>query len=115
MIVCCNKMDSTEPPYSEDRFNEIKKEVSAYTKKIGYNPKAIHFLPISGYHGDNMTLPSENMPWYKGSTIERKDQPKDTSITLLNALDSIIPPHRPTEKALRLPLQVSHSNTVGSL
>lgn len=23
LIVACNKMDSTEPPYSEDRFNEV--------------------------------------------------------------------------------------------
>ena len=38
MIIGVNKMDSTEPPYSESRFEEIKKEVSSYIKKIGYNP-----------------------------------------------------------------------------
>merc|ERR1711951_191855 len=39
MIVAVNKMDSTEPPYSADRFEEIKKEVSGFIKKVGYNPK----------------------------------------------------------------------------
>jgi len=38
MIVAVNKMDSTEPPYSEKRYEEIKSEVSAYVKKIGWNP-----------------------------------------------------------------------------
>lgn len=54
MIVCCNKMDVTEPPYSENRFKEITKEVNTYLKKVGYNPKAVAMIPISGWHGDNM-------------------------------------------------------------
>merc|ERR1712170_162338 len=54
LIVGVNKMDSTADPYSESRFNEIVKEVSSYVKKIGYNPKSIAFVPISGWHGDNM-------------------------------------------------------------
>ncbi|EPB73049.1 elongation factor Tu protein [Ancylostoma ceylanicum] len=40
LIVACNKMDSTEPPFSEARYNEITTEVSNFIKKIGYNPKA---------------------------------------------------------------------------
>ena len=36
------------------RFKEIQKEVSSYIKKIGYNPKAVPFVPISGWVGDNM-------------------------------------------------------------
>ena len=61
LIVGVNKMDSTEPPYSEPRFNEIVKEVSSYIKKIGYNPKAVAFVPISGWHGDNMLEESDNV------------------------------------------------------
>ncbi|XP_048667320.1 elongation factor 1-alpha 1-like [Marmota marmota marmota] len=38
LIVGVNKMDSTEPPYSQKRYEEIVKEVSTYIKKIGYNP-----------------------------------------------------------------------------
>lgn len=40
--------------WSEDRFNEIIKETSGFIKKVGYNPKAVAFVPISGWHGDNM-------------------------------------------------------------
>merc|ERR1712203_990856 len=88
MIVGVNKIDNTEPPYSEQRFEEIKKEVQGYIKKVGYNPKACAIVPISGWHGDNMIEPSENMKWYKGWTTERADG-KHTGKTLLEAMDAI--------------------------
>jgi len=104
LIVGVNKMDSTEPPYSQARFEEITKEVSNFIKKVGYNPAAVAFVPISGWHGDNMLNTSANMSWYKGWEITRKEgNAKGT--TLLEALDAIIPPQRPTDKPLRLPLQ----------
>ena len=92
MIVATNKMDSTTPPYSKDRYEEIKGEVSNFLKKVGYKPANIPFVPISGWHGDNMLDKSDNMNWYKGPT-------------LLEALDNIKPPKRPIDKPLRLPLQ----------
>nr|XP_033812699.1 elongation factor 1-alpha 1 isoform X2 [Geotrypetes seraphini] len=104
LIVGVNKMDSTEPPYSPKRYQEITKEVGAYIKKIGYNPASVAFVPVSGWHGDNMLEPSANMPWFKGWKIDRKEG-NVTGVTLLEALDSIIPPTRPTDKPLRLPLQ----------
>merc|ERR1719153_1116586 len=104
LIVGVNKMDSTEPPYSGARFDEIIKEVQSFIKKVGYNPAAVAFVPISGWHGDNMLEPSTNMSWYKGWEVTRKEgNAKGT--TLLEALDAIIPPQRPTDKPLRLPLQ----------
>ncbi|KAI9340201.1 translation elongation factor 1a [Zopfochytrium polystomum] len=102
LIVAINKMDTTK--WSEDRYNEIVKETSSFIKKIGYNPKSVPFVPISGWHGDNMLDPSDNMPWFKGWTKETKTG-SYTGKTLLNAIDSIEPPTRPTEKPLRLPLQ----------
>merc|ERR1711890_139418 len=97
LIVGVNKMDSTEPPYSQARFEEITKEVSNFIKKVGYNPASVAFVPISGWHGDNMLEPSSNMSWYKGWEVKRKDgDAKGT--TLLEALDSILPPARPTDK-----------------
>merc|ERR1712150_363571 len=104
LIVGVNKMDSTEPPYSKDRFEEIQKEVSGFIKKVGYNPAAVAFVPISGWHGDNMLETSTNMGWFKGWNVERKEG-KASGTTLLEALDSIIPPKRPKDKPLRLPLQ----------
>merc|ERR1712060_434416 len=47
---------------------------------------------------------SKNMSWYKGWNVERKEG-KANGMTLLEALDSIIPPTRPNDKPLRLPLQ----------
>ena len=33
--------------------------------QVGYNPAAVAFVPISGWHGDNMIEASTNMTWYK--------------------------------------------------
>jgi elongation factor 1-alpha len=92
MIVCVNKMDEKTVAWSQSRFEEIQKEVSEYLKKVGYNPAKIPFVPISGWHGDNMLEKSPNLTWFKGPT-------------LLEALDAIVPPKRPLDKPLRLPLQ----------
>jgi elongation factor 1-alpha len=92
MIVCVNKMDDKTVNWAESRFNEIKTEVSSFLKKVGYNPEKIPFVPISGWNGDNMLERSPNMPWWKGPT-------------LLEALDSLEEPKRPSDKPLRLPLQ----------
>merc|ERR1712227_997235 len=103
MIIGVNKMDNTEPPYSKDRFEEIKKGVTTYIKKIGYNPVTVSFVPISGFQGDNMIEKSDKMSWFAGWKVEK---PKAaTGFTLLEALDNIQPPTRPSDKALRLPLQ----------
>jgi elongation factor 1-alpha len=85
-------MDDKSTNWSQARYEEIKKEVSSYIKKIGYNPDKVHFVPISGWHGDNMLEKSANLSWYKG-------------VTLLEALDDISPPERPISKPLRIPLQ----------
>jgi len=105
LIVAVNKMDNTEPKYSKERYEEIVKEVSNYVKKIGYNPKAVAFVPISGWHGDNMIEKTENMAWYKGWKKETKEGGAKSGHTLYEALDSINPPERPVSKPLRLPLQ----------
>jgi elongation factor 1-alpha len=94
LIIGVNKMDIAD--YSEARYNEIKTEVTAFLKKTGFNtenPKnPIHFIPISGFQGENMIEKSPKMPWYKGPC-------------LLEALDAMRVPKRPVDKPLRLPLQ----------
>nr|QWE91309.1 EF1 translation elongation factor 1a [Placidida sp.]UGN13540.1 elongation factor 1-alpha [Placidida sp.]UGN13541.1 elongation factor 1-alpha [Allegra dunaii] len=93
MIVCVNKMDAaTSGKYDKGRYDEITNEVTGHLKKIGFKPKKIPFIAMSGFQGDNVIEKSANMPWYKGPT-------------LLEALDSVKPPKRPTDKPLRLPLQ----------
>ncbi len=92
MIVCINKIDDKSVNYSKDRYEEIKTELSSYLARVGYKPKKIKFIPISGWNGDNMIDRSTNTPWYDGPT-------------LLEALDELKPPKRPSDKPLRLPLQ----------
>jgi len=92
MIVAINKVDEKSVNYSQARYDEIVKETSSFVKKIGYNPEKINFVPISGWTGDNMLEKSPHLNWYKGPT-------------LLEALDSIVEPKRPTDKPLRVPLQ----------
>jgi len=91
MIVCINKMDDKSINYDEKRYIEIKDEVGKFLGKVGYKSDGIPFIPISGWHGDNMIDRSSNMKWYKGPTM-------------LEALDAI-PPKRPNDLPLRLPLQ----------
>ena len=102
LIVAVNKMDSVK--WDEARFQEIVKETSNFIKKVGYNPKTVPFVPISGWNGDNMIEPTTNAPWYKGWEKETKAGVVKGK-TLLEAIDSIEPPARPTDKPLRLPLQ----------
>jgi elongation factor 1-alpha len=44
------------------------------------------------------------MPWFKGWKVERKEGNAEGKC-LIEALDAILPPSRPTDKPLRLPLQ----------
>merc|ERR1719267_548263 len=85
MIVCCNKMDRTEPPYSEARFKEIMAEVKNFLKSKKMFKKA-KFIPISGWVGDNMLDQSENtlvlrqeeVPRYDSLRLPRQDQTTKT-------------------------------------
>ncbi|KAJ7441744.1 P-loop containing nucleoside triphosphate hydrolase protein [Mycena latifolia] len=102
LIIAVNKMDTSQ--WSEDRFHEIVKETSTFIKKVGYNPKFVAFVPVSGWHGDNLAEQSANMPWFEGWTKETKaGVVKGT--TLLEAIDAIDPPVRPCDKPLRIPVQ----------
>lgn len=113
MIVAVNKMDATDPPYSEKRFQEVVAEAKDMLKKIGYNPeptektKGISFIPISGFEGDNMIDESPNLKWYYDGKKEKPEEAKGSyrGTTLLQTLDTVRQPKRPVEKPLRLPLQ----------
>ena len=90
MVVVVNKMDNVK--YNEQRYEDIKSEVSTYLKKVGYKPAKVTYVPISGWEGDNIIEKSDKMSWYDGPT-------------LLDALDNCTPPKRPVDKALRIPIQ----------
>jgi len=90
LIIAVNKMDMVK--YDEKRFNEVKAEVETLLKSVGYNPEKITFVPIASLKGDNVAKKSENLGWYKGGT-------------LLETMDNLSPPEKPTNLPLRLPIQ----------
>ena len=64
-IVCVNKMDLVD--YSEDVYNKIIADFKSFATKL--NISDIQFIPISALAGDNVVNISENMDWFKGSTL----------------------------------------------
>jgi len=92
LIVVINKMDDASVNWSQDRYEEVKNEISRMLKIVGFKVEKIPFVPTSGWTGDNLMKPSEKMPWYKGPT-------------LFGALDNLEVPPKPIKKPLRLPVQ----------
>jgi elongation factor 1-alpha len=92
LVVAINKMDDASVNWSEERYNEVKNEISRLLKTVGYKIEKIPFVPTSGWTGENLSKPSDKMPWYKGPS-------------LYQALDVFEVPPKPINKPLRLPIQ----------
>jgi elongation factor 1-alpha len=93
IIVAINKMDRQEVQYSEAKYTALKEEVTKLLKNVGFKvDQQVVFVPISAFKDDNINKASPNMAWYKGPT-------------LLQALDNLVVPPKPTDKPLRLPVQ----------
>jgi len=90
MIVAVNKMDSVN--YDKAKYEATKAELEKLLKSVGYDTSKIHFIPISGFVGDNVAKKSDKMTWYTGPI-------------LTEALDMLNPPKQPIDKPLRLPIQ----------
>jgi elongation factor 1-alpha len=94
LIVAVNKMDAAE--YSEDRYNEVKKEVSQLLGMVGFKAEDVPFVPTSAFEGDNITKSSENTPWYNGPS-------------LLDCLNDLKTPEKPDTLPLRIPVQDAYT------
>jgi elongation factor 1-alpha len=92
MIIAINKMDISGVDWSQDRFNKVKEEVTNLLKSVGYKADEIPFIPLASLHGANVCKKSEKLPWYTGKT-------------LLETLDDVKEPEKPTGLPLRLPIQ----------
>ncbi|UCH89336.1 MAG: translation elongation factor EF-1 subunit alpha [Thermoplasmata archaeon] len=92
MVIAINKMDATQPAYSEDRYNEVKEETIKLLKTVGYKDDQVTFVPVSAFKGDNATKASGELKWYKGPTI-------------LDAVDNFKLTEKPVELPLRWPIQ----------
>jgi len=98
LAVAVNKMDDATVNWGEERYNEIKNEISRMLKMVGFKVEKVHFVPVSGWTGDNLVKKSDKMPWYTGPT-------------LMEALDLFELPPKPTNKPLRIPIQDIYSIT----
>ena len=89
LIVAVNKMDSCD--WSQERFEEIKTQMTAFLVTANFSPKNLSFVPCSGLEGQNIskTFSAPEASWYKGSS-------------LVEELDSAKPTTRLLEKPLRL-------------
>merc|ERR1712062_726820 len=104
VIVGVNKMDAPSVGYKQDRYKEIKSEVSKMLTKIGFKTKKIPFIPMSGWKGDNLTKKSPEMGWYKGFKVKPKKK-EVAGHTLLDALNDVVScPKRPSKKPFRMPV-----------
>ena len=96
LIIAINKMDMVD--YSEEKYNEVKDQVSDLLRSIGRDPATTPFIPMSAFEGDNIKELSDNMSWYKGDA-------------LMTALDKLVPPEKPVDLPLRIPIQDVYSIT----
>jgi len=90
LMVAVNKMDAVK--YDKARFEKVKSDMENLLRKVGFKPENIPFLATSGWEGDNVAKKSANMSWYTGKT-------------LVEQMDLLQLPEKPTNLPLRLPIQ----------
>ncbi|KAF5724752.1 elongation factor 1-alpha [Fusarium mundagurra] len=69
LVIAVNKLDMVG--WSQERFDEIAQQVSAFLAGLGFQPKNIDFIPISGLNGNNLVRRTEDTAasWYTGPTL----------------------------------------------
>jgi elongation factor 1-alpha len=91
MIVAINQIDATTPPYDKARYEQVKADVHALAKSVGYKDEQLQFLPVSAFEGDNIK-DKKAITWWTGDTI-------------LKAIDKFTLPEKPVNLPLRWPIQ----------
>lgn len=87
-VFAVNKMDLVK--YSESRFNEIVKQIEELKNELSLDD--IYIIPLSATEGDNVTVKSENIPWYNG-------------VPLLQYLETVDVDSSEEEEGFYLPVQ----------
>lgn len=64
-VFAINKMDLVD--YSKERFDAIAKDIKELAEELKL--ANVKLIPVSATAGDNVTVKSENMPWYKGEAL----------------------------------------------
>lgn len=87
-VFAVNKMDLVK--YSKSRFDEIVKEIEELKNELLLDD--IYIIPLSATEGDNVTVKSENIPWYNG-------------VPLLQYLETVDVDSSEEEEGFYLPVQ----------
>lgn len=90
LIIAVNKMDRVN--YDQKRYEELKKDILALLKTVGYKEENVTFLPVSAIDGENVTKRGDKLKWFDGPT-------------LLDAMDLMTVPEKPIKLPLRIPVQ----------
>ena len=88
--IAINKMDAVK--YDQAKFNKLKGKLEELLGKVGWKKDKVHFIPLASLLGDNVFKRSANMSWYTGPT-------------LIEQMDLLTVPEKPTSLPLRLPIQ----------
>lgn len=64
-VFAVNKMDLAG--YDEEVFNKITGQIEELKKELSL--ENVQVIPLSATEGDNVTVKSENIPWYKGEAL----------------------------------------------
>lgn len=64
-IFAVNKMDLID--FDENRFDKIARDIRQMMSE--YDFASMKILPVSATEGDNVTLKSSRMPWYRGTSL----------------------------------------------
>lgn len=65
IVILVNKMDLVG--YSQSVYDSLQREFQDLLSTLDSPPPRC--IPIAALHGENVVLPSRNMPWYEGSTV----------------------------------------------
>lgn len=87
-VFAVNKMDLVK--YSKSRFDEIVKQIEELKNELLLDD--IYIIPLSATEGDNVTVKSENIPWYNG-------------VPLLQYLETVDVDSSEEEEGFYLPIQ----------
>lgn len=87
-VFAVNKMDLVK--YSKSRFDEIVKQIEELKNELSLDD--IYIIPLSATEGDNVTVKSENIPWYNG-------------VPLLQYLETVDVDSSEEEEGFYLPVQ----------
>jgi len=120
LIVCINKMDDESVQFSQERYDEIRKEVARMLMLVGWKKDMVAqvpFIPMSGYNGDNLLEKSTNMPWWTGARVTNLNGDQVNVQTVHDALDKMVCfPRRNNTGDLRMPVSgVYNIKGVGSV